>query len=73
MYLSKLRVTYYCTCVKGIVTYNYIASMCYNYSSLNCVDTIITECTPVIGAHTGPGLIGVIVSKLDRDIADLFI
>ncbi|GAI72460.1 unnamed protein product [marine sediment metagenome] len=42
-------------------------------SSLNCVDTIITECTPVIGAHTGPGLIGVIVSKLNRDIADLFI
>ncbi|MBA7571940.1 MAG: DegV family protein [Actinobacteria bacterium] len=42
-------------------------------SSLNCVDTIITECTPVIGAHTGPGLIGVIISKLNRDIADLFI
>lgn len=42
-------------------------------SSLNCVDIIITECTPVIGAHTGPGLIGVIVSKLNRDIADLFI
>jgi len=42
-------------------------------SSLNCVDTMITECTPVIGAHTGPGLIGVIVSKLNRDIADLFI
>ena len=42
-------------------------------SSLNCVDTMITECTPVIGAHTGPGLIGVIISKLNRDIADLFI
>ena len=42
-------------------------------SSLNCVDTMITECTPVIGTHTGPGLIGVIVSKLNRDIADLFI
>lgn len=42
-------------------------------SSLNCVDTMITECTPVIGAHTGPGLIGVIVSKLNSDIADLFI
>ena len=42
-------------------------------SSLRCVDIMITECTPVIGAHTGPGLIGVIVSKLNRDIADLFI
>ena len=41
--------------------------------SLRCVDTMITECTPVIGAHTGPGLIGIIVSKLNRDIADLFI
>ncbi|MCG2791842.1 MAG: hypothetical protein L6305_08880 [Actinomycetia bacterium] len=28
---------------------------------------------PVIGAHTGPGLIGIIVSKLNREIADLFI
>src|SRR3972149_4113657 len=37
-------------------------------SSLKCVDTMITECTPVIGAHTGPGLIGIIVSKLNRDI-----
>ena len=42
-------------------------------SSLKCVDIMITECTSVIGAHTGPGLIGVIVSKLNRDIADLFI
>ncbi len=42
-------------------------------SSLRCVDTMITECTPVIGAHTGPGLIGIIVSKVNRDIADLFI
>ncbi len=42
-------------------------------SSLKCVDTMITECTPVIGAHTGPGLIGIIVSKLNRDIVDLFI
>ena len=41
--------------------------------SLKCVSIMITECTPVIGAHTGPGLIGVIVSKLNRDIADLFI
>ncbi len=42
-------------------------------SSLRCVDTMIIGCTPVIGAHTGPGLIGIIVSKLNRDIADLFI
>jgi len=42
-------------------------------SSLRCVDTIITECTPVIGAHTGPGLIGIIVSKVNRDIVDLFV
>ncbi|HEY4662187.1 MAG TPA: DegV family protein [Candidatus Humimicrobiaceae bacterium] len=42
-------------------------------SSLNCIDIMITECTPVIGAHTGPGLIGIIVSKLNQDIVDLFI
>lgn len=42
-------------------------------SSLNMVDSMITECTPVIGAHTGPGLIGIIVSKLNRETADLFI
>lgn len=42
-------------------------------SSLKCVDAMITECTPVIGAHTGPGLVGIIVSKLDREIVDLFI
>ncbi len=42
-------------------------------SSLKYVDTMITECTPVIGAHTGPGLIGIIVSKLNREIVDLFI
>lgn len=42
-------------------------------SSLRCVNTIITECTPVIGAHTGPGLIGIIVSKVNQDIVDLFI
>ncbi len=41
-------------------------------SSLNCVDTMITECTPVIGAHTGPGLIGIIITRLDRGIIDLF-
>lgn len=42
-------------------------------SSLNCVDTMITECTPVIGAHTGPGLIGIIVTRLNRKIVELFI
>ena len=42
-------------------------------SLLNCVESVITECTPVIGAHTGPGLIGIIVSKVNRDLADLFI
>jgi len=41
--------------------------------SLNIVYSNITKCTPAIGAHTGPGLIGIIVSKLDREIADLFI
>ena len=41
--------------------------------SLNIVYSMITKCTPAVGAHTGPGLIGVIVSKLDREIADLFI
>ena len=42
-------------------------------ASLNCVDSIITECTPVVGAHTGPGLVGIIISKVNRDIAELFI
>ncbi len=42
-------------------------------SSLNMVDSMITACTPVVGAHTGPGLIGIIVSRLNREIADLFI
>lgn len=41
--------------------------------SLNIVYSMITKCTPAVGAHTGPGLIGIIVSKLDREIADLFI
>ena len=40
---------------------------------LNIVYSTITKCTPAVGAHTGPGLIGIIVSKLDREIADLFI
>ncbi len=39
---------------------------------LNCIDFIITECTPVVGAHTGPGLIGIIVSKVNPDIVKLF-
>ncbi|MGM0366263.1 MAG: DegV family protein [Actinomycetota bacterium] len=41
-------------------------------AALNCVDFTITECTPVVGAHTGPGLIGIIVSKLDQDLYELF-
>ena len=40
---------------------------------LNIVYSTITKCTPAVGAHTGPGLIGIIVSRLDREIADLFI
>ena len=41
--------------------------------SLNCVESMVVECTPVVGAHTGPGLIGIIISKLDRETAELFI
>jgi len=40
---------------------------------LNIVYSKINKCTPAVGAHTGPGLIGIIVSKLNREIADLFI
>lgn len=42
-------------------------------TSLNCVSSIITECTPVVGVHTGPGLVGIIVSRLNDDLVDLFI
>ena len=42
-------------------------------SSLNCVESMIVDCTPVVGAHTGPGLIGIIISRLDRQTAELFI
>lgn len=42
-------------------------------ASLNCVEAMIVDCTPVVGAHTGPGLIGIIISRLDRDTAQLFI
>lgn len=41
--------------------------------SLNCVVNIITDCTPVVGAHTGPGLVGIIISGLNREIAELYI
>jgi len=41
--------------------------------TLNCVESLIVDCTPVVGAHTGPGLIGIIISKIDRRIAELFI
>jgi len=40
---------------------------------INFVNTIITECTPVVGAHTGPGLIGIIICKLNDELRDLFI
>ena len=41
--------------------------------SLNCVESMIVDCTPVVGAHTGPGLIGIIISKLDRRTSELLI
>jgi DegV family protein with EDD domain len=41
--------------------------------SLNCVESMIVDCTPVVGAHTGPGLIGIIITRLDRQTAELFI
>ena len=41
--------------------------------SLNIVYSIINKCTPAVGAHTGPGLIGIIITRLNREIADLFI
>ena len=41
--------------------------------SLNCVESMVVDCTPVVGAHTGPGLIGIIICSLDRNIAELFI
>ena len=37
----------------AIVLRNHIASQ------FNCVELFITECTPVMGVHTGPGLLGV--------------
>lgn len=40
---------------------------------LNIVHSMINKCTPAIGAHTGPGLIGIIICRLNREIADLFI
>jgi len=40
---------------------------------LNIVYSIVNKCTPAVGAHTGPGLIGIIITRLNRDIADLFI
>jgi DegV family protein with EDD domain len=41
--------------------------------ALNCVQSFVVDCTPVVGAHTGPGLIGIIICDLERDIAELFI
>jgi hypothetical protein len=41
--------------------------------SLNIVYSMVNKCTPAVGAHTGPGLIGIIITRLNREIADLFI
>ncbi len=41
--------------------------------SLNTVYSLVNKCTPAIGAHTGSGLIGIIVTRLNREIAELFI
>ena len=41
--------------------------------SLNIVYSMVNKCTPAVGAHTGPGLIGIIITRLDRETADLFI
>ena len=41
--------------------------------ALNCVSTAIVDCTPVVGAHTGPGLIGIIITRLESQIVELFI
>jgi len=40
--------------------------------SLNVVYSLVSKCTPTVGVHTGPGLIGIIITRLDREIADLF-
>jgi len=41
--------------------------------NLNVVYSVINKCTPAVGAHTGPGLIGIIISRLNRETAELFI
>jgi DegV family protein with EDD domain len=40
---------------------------------LNIVYSMVNKCTPAVGAHTGPGLIGIIITRLNRETADLFI
>jgi len=37
-------------------------------SRLNCTLATISQCTPVIGAHTGPGLMGIIACRLNQDV-----
>jgi DegV family protein with EDD domain len=41
--------------------------------NLNVVYSVVNKCTPAVGAHTGPGLIGIIISRLNRETAGLFI
>lgn len=52
---------------------NYEKIMLKIQPKINFVNTIITECTPVVGAHTDPGLIGIIICKLNDELRDLFI
>ena len=35
--------------------------------SINCIETMITEVTPVIGAYVGPGLIGIIALPVENE------
>jgi len=41
--------------------------------SLKCAETMIAECTPVIGGHAGPGLTSIIVSRLNQEIVDPYV
>ena len=40
-------------------------------SEFNCREAILTECTPVVGAYTGPGLLGVAFYMHDGDEVDI--
>jgi DegV family protein with EDD domain len=35
--------------------------------SINCIETMVTEVTPVIGAYVGPGLIGIIALPVENE------